>query len=74
MIDIHSHLLPGVDDGSPSVEVSLPVLERFGREGVEVLVCTPHLRASEAHAVDDERYARVFDDLGRSCSTRPACS
>ena len=29
MIDIHSHLLPGVDDGSRSVEQSLSVLERF---------------------------------------------
>jgi len=48
VIDIHSHLLPGVDDGSPSVEVSRAVLERFATDGVEVLVCTPHLLASEA--------------------------
>ncbi len=48
MIDIHSHLLPGVDDGSPSLEVSVPVLERFATQGVTVLVCTPHLNASRA--------------------------
>jgi protein-tyrosine phosphatase len=29
VIDIHTHLLPGVDDGSPSFDVSVPVLERF---------------------------------------------
>lgn len=46
MIDIHSHLLPGVDDGSPSLAVSIPVIERFVQQGVTVLVCTPHLNAS----------------------------
>jgi protein-tyrosine phosphatase len=50
VIDIHTHLLPGVDDGSTSIEASIPVLDRFAAEGVEVVVCTPHLRASEARA------------------------
>jgi protein-tyrosine phosphatase len=62
MIDIHSHLLPGVDDGSPSVEKSIPVLERFANDGVEVLVCTPHLNASEAHDAPVERYREVFEE------------
>lgn len=48
MIDVHSHLLPGVDDGSPSFEVSKPVLERFAADGIECLVLTPHLTASRA--------------------------
>ena len=48
MIDLHTHLLPGVDDGSASIDASRPVLERFAAEGVEAVVCTPHLRASEA--------------------------
>ncbi len=48
MIDLHTHLLPGVDDGSPSVEVSQPILEQFRAEGVTRLVCTPHLNASQA--------------------------
>lgn len=63
MIDIHSHLLPGVDDGSPSVDVSVGVLRRFADEGVETVVCTPHLTASEAHLVPHERYEAVFADL-----------
>lgn len=48
MIDLHTHLLPGVDDGSHTVEQSVEVLERFVAQGVKAVCCTPHLRASEA--------------------------
>jgi protein-tyrosine phosphatase len=63
MIDIHSHLLPGVDDGSKSVEVSLPVLERFVEDGVECLVLTPHLNASAAAKAPFERNLAIFEEL-----------
>ena len=33
-VDIHSHVLPGVDDGSPSIEVSLAMLEVAIGQGV----------------------------------------
>ncbi len=48
MIDLHTHLLPGVDDGSNTVEQSVEVLERFAAQGVTAVCCTPHLRASES--------------------------
>ena len=63
MVDIHSHLLPGVDDGSPSIAASLPVLEAFAAEGVEVLVCTPHLEASRAPAVPHDHHLAVLGAL-----------
>ena len=50
MIDIHTHLLPGVDDGSPNAEHSVMVMARMHAEGVHGIVCTPHLNASTAHA------------------------
>ena len=71
MIDIHSHLLPGVDDGSPSIEASLPVLERFGASGVEVLVCTPHLNASEAAAAPYERHVEILASLQARAPATP---
>ena len=49
MIDLHTHLLPGVDDGSRTIEQSIEVLERFAKHGVTAVCCTPHLKASEAH-------------------------
>jgi protein-tyrosine phosphatase len=63
MIDIHSHLLPGVDDGSRSMEMSVGVLRRFADEGVTVLVCTPHLTASEAASAPVERYRAILAEL-----------
>lgn len=72
MIDLHTHLLPGVDDGSPSVDVSRDVLARFAAEGVEVVVCTPHLRASQAARVADAKYAGIFADLIAALPPRPA--
>lgn len=49
MIDLHTHLLPGVDDGSRTLDTSVRVLERFAAEGVTTVACTPHLTASGAH-------------------------
>ncbi len=42
MIDLHSHLLPGVDDGSKSVEQSLRVLDAMREAGVTAVCLTPH--------------------------------
>ena len=63
MIDIHCHLLPGVDDGSRSLEMSIPVLRKFADDGVECLVLTPHLTASEAHQAPYERNAAILEEL-----------
>ena len=42
MIDLHCHLLPGVDDGSRSVEQSVQVLEIMQEVGVTAVCLTPH--------------------------------
>jgi protein-tyrosine phosphatase len=69
MIDIHTHLLPGVDDGSRTIEQSRDVLERFAAAGVTCVVCTPHLVASEADRVPMERYQKAHRDV---CEIAPA--
>ncbi len=42
MIDIHSHVLPGIDDGSEDMEMSLDMLAMAAESGVDTLVATPH--------------------------------
>jgi protein-tyrosine phosphatase len=69
--DLHTHILPGVDDGSPSIEVSVDVLRRFGAEGVEVVVCTPHLDASAAGRAPHDRYLDILTALRAAAPAVP---
>jgi protein-tyrosine phosphatase len=71
VIDIHTHLLPGVDDGSPSIDVSVEVLQRFAGEGVEVLVCTPHLRASQIRDAPYAHYLEILTSLRHRAPNPP---
>lgn len=41
--DIHSHLLPGIDDGSPDVETSIELFRNLSSAGIKEFVCTPHV-------------------------------
>ncbi|MGC7870003.1 tyrosine-protein phosphatase [Desulfosporosinus sp. SYSU MS00001] len=43
MIDIHSHILPSVDDGSKSMEESLGILRQLQGEGFNTILATPHV-------------------------------
>jgi len=43
MVDLHCHVLPGVDDGARCVEDSLEMLKKAMAAGVETVVATPHL-------------------------------
>jgi protein-tyrosine phosphatase len=71
VIDIHSHLLPGVDDGSRSIAMSVPVLERFAADGVECIVLTPHLLASKAKSAPYERHVEILAGLRAAVSRAP---
>lgn len=42
MIDFHSHILPGIDDGSQSLETSIAMLKQAAEQGVTHMVATPH--------------------------------
>jgi len=42
-VDIHSHILPGIDDGAKTVEDSIQLLTNMRKLGVKNFVCTPHV-------------------------------
>lgn len=45
IVDFHSHILPGVDDGSADVEESLSMLRMEAEQGIRSIVATPHFYA-----------------------------
>lgn len=48
-IDVHSHLLPGIDDGCPTLDESLACAKRLVREGYTHSFCTPHIWPNLPH-------------------------
>jgi len=41
--DIHSHILPGIDDGSPDIETSLALIKGLNSLGIHKAIATPHI-------------------------------
>lgn len=75
IVDLHSHLVPGVDDGTATIQESLDALAALYLEGVRSAVTTPHLLVphlpSDA-AVQRELdlHRRAFDELGAASAGR----
>jgi protein-tyrosine phosphatase len=44
VIDLHSHILPGLDDGAPTIDESRQMARVAVREGITVIAATPHVR------------------------------
>lgn len=63
MIDIHSHILPMVDDGSQSVEESLAMLDQAYRHGTDAIILTPHFARPYGYDNPRRKIKRLFDDL-----------
>ncbi len=61
LTDWHSHILPGVDDGVPSMDMSLEILERFESLGVKELWLTPHIM--EDFPNKTENLKKRFEEL-----------
>lgn len=68
MIDIHHHLLFGLDDGSPDIETSVKMAEMASADGITHIVCTPH--ASADFAFQPEENATRFAQLQQAVTAK----
>lgn len=63
MIDIHTHILPMVDDGFQSIDQSLMMLEKAYQDGSDVIVLTPHLAYLYGFINPYEKINSLFHDF-----------
>jgi protein-tyrosine phosphatase len=49
MIDLHSHLLPGIDDGATDLQTALVMAQCYVDDGVTTVACTPHILPGVYH-------------------------
>ena len=66
MVDFHMHIVPGVDDGSRSIEESLELLHLSEKQGVTDVFCTSHNGYTQE---DGEKYLYAFEKLKDSVKT-----
>ncbi len=59
--DLHSHLVPGVDDGARTIEDTLDAVRRLTRDGVRKILTTPHLDGSLT--LDADRLCARLDEV-----------
>ncbi|MFP7254362.1 CpsB/CapC family capsule biosynthesis tyrosine phosphatase [Terribacillus goriensis] len=64
MIDIHCHILPGVDDGARTVEDSIEMAKAAAEQGIHTIVATPHHRNNQFDNYREDILTRV-DELNR---------
>ena len=62
MVDIHTHIIPYVDDGSDALEKSIALLTEEAEKGVTAVCLTPHLRKGQFEKTDDE-IRSAFEDF-----------
>jgi protein-tyrosine phosphatase len=77
-VDLHSHLLPGLDDGAPTMGETLRHARRLDAEGIRDVACTPHVKRAHFPGVDLSELAdrraraqRALDADGLSVRLHP---
>src|SRR5689334_9417574 len=72
MYDIHSHILPEVDDGAVSWEMAVQMCFMAASDGIEHMVATPH--ANDEFVYERERWRELLNELQARVGPKPTLS
>lgn len=70
MVDIHSHILPGIDDGSESLETSINILKKMASLGFNHIVATPHYITGSSFKCNNENKVNLIRKLQKELDDR----
>ncbi|MBL7703042.1 MAG: histidinol phosphatase [Ferruginibacter sp.] len=65
-VDMHSHILPGIDDGSPDVETSVMLVKGLYDLGIRKCIATPHI-IGDLYRNNDETIEAALSKLQKAC-------
>ncbi len=63
MIDLHSHILPGIDDGAKTFDDSLEILRGLASQGITEVVLTPHYVVDTSYVSTRKANQKIFAEL-----------
>jgi protein-tyrosine phosphatase len=69
MIDIHSHILPGLDDGSPDIETSIEMAKMAVAQGITHMIATPHY-IEDDHELEKQDVLHKVSQLNKELQDR----
>ena len=69
-VDLHCHLLPGLDDGAPTMERTIAHARRLEAAGISDVACTPHIKRRDFPRVDLIRLALLREEAQRHIDER----
>ncbi len=70
-LDIHSHILPSVDDGARDIETSIALLELLKEQGVTAVVATPHFYPDSDNAEEfAETVNAAYNELKKAAKQK----
>lgn len=63
MIDIHSHILYGIDDGAPDIDESIAIIRNLKKVGFDTIVATPHYIENTEYITGNKRKKEILNKL-----------
>lgn len=71
MIDLHTHILPGVDDGARDLDEAIRMCHMAAAEGCQVLIATPHRRHTRFPSPPRQTLEAILEELRQGVGDEP---